>query len=107
MVLRGRTPLFTSAGAAGEGLSTNYTNREAKVKAKEHLKWNMRHLLMNVEDIAEHPKAKARLGSTTDWSCRIRMHGGMNARYSRARFCRTVGKSSPTNRFYSENQIIV
>ena len=30
-------------------------------KAKEYLKGNMRLLLMNAEDVAEHPKAKARL----------------------------------------------
>lgn len=33
-------------------------------KAKEYLKGNMRLLLMNAEDIAEHPKAKARLDRT-------------------------------------------
>ena len=30
-------------------------------KAREYLKGNMRLLLMNAEDVAEHPKAKARL----------------------------------------------
>jgi len=59
-------------------------------KAKKYLKGNMKLLLMNAEDIAEHPKAKARLDRT------LAKYADLNAAYALKEKLRAIYANAKT-----------